>query len=67
IDFATLAGKHVGSGGYLLAMKGREPDEEIKALQEGSHWDVERIEPLTVPELDARRCLVWMSRSQGNL
>jgi 16S rRNA (guanine527-N7)-methyltransferase len=67
LDFATLAGVHVAQGGHLLGMKGREPEEEIGALQAGAGWNVERIEPLTVPELDARRCLVWMSRSQGNL
>lgn len=67
LDFATLAGVHVAQGGHLLAMKGREPEDEIGALQAGASWNVERIEPLTVPELDAQRCLVWMSRSQGNL
>ncbi len=67
LDFATLAGRHVAQGGHLLAMKGREPEDEIGALRAGARWDVERIEPLSVPELDARRCLVWMSRSQGNL
>ncbi len=64
-DFAALAGRHVSQKGRLLAMKGREPTEEIAALQQNIGWFVERIEPLTVPELDAQRCLVWMSR-QGN-
>lgn len=64
-DFAALAGRHVSQKGRLLAMKGREPTEEIAALQQNTGWFVERIEPLTVPELDAQRCLVWMSR-QGN-
>ena len=64
-DFAALAGRHVSQNGRLLAMKGREPTEEIAALQQNIGWFVERIEPLTVPELDAQRCLVWMSR-QGN-
>ncbi len=64
-DFAALAGRHVSQKGRLLAMKGREPTEEIAALQQKTGWFVERIEPLTVPELDAQRCLVWMSR-QGN-
>lgn len=65
--FATLAGHHVCAGGQLLAMKGREPVEEVQALEAGTPWGVDRIEPLTVPELDARRCLVWMSRHQGKL
>lgn len=66
-DFAGLAGKHVRAGGHLLAMKGREPAEEVQALKAQALWDVDCIEPLTVPELDARRCLIWMSRHQGKL
>ena len=61
-DFATLAGRHVSPDGRLLAMKGREPLEEIKALEEQTPWRVERIEPLLVPELDAQRCLIRMNR-----
>ncbi len=65
-DFATLAGRHVSPDGWLLAMKGQQPDEEAAALQQETNWRVSRLEPLHVPELDAQRCLVWMSR-QGNL
>ncbi|TEA70038.1 16S rRNA (guanine(527)-N(7))-methyltransferase RsmG [Allopusillimonas ginsengisoli] len=65
-DFADLAGRHVASQGWLLAMKGQSPDEEQAALQQQTNWRVSRLEPLHVPELDAQRCLVWMSR-QGNL
>lgn len=64
-DFATLAGVHVNENGHLVAMKGREPVEEIEALHHDTAWRVERIQPLVVPELNAQRCLVWMSR-QGN-
>ena len=66
LDFTNLAGRHVAAHGRLLAMKGRQPDEEIAALEAAGDWKVESIEPLTVPELDAQRCLVWMSR-QGKL
>jgi 16S rRNA (guanine527-N7)-methyltransferase len=65
-DFAILAGGHAAAHGCLLAMKGREPLDEIQALQETA-WEVARIEPVTVPELNAQRCLVWMNRRQGNL
>ncbi|MBF6617225.1 MAG: 16S rRNA (guanine(527)-N(7))-methyltransferase RsmG [Candidimonas sp.] len=65
-DFARLAGRHVGPGGTLLAMKGREPVDEVRALHEETEWRVDHIQALAVPELDAQRCLVWMSR-QGNL
>lgn len=64
-DFAVLAGPHVAQNGRLLAMKGREPTAEIEVLKQETDWCVERIESLAVPELDAQRCLVWMSR-QGN-
>lgn len=66
VDFAGLAGRHVAPGGYLLAMKGREPIEEVDALQRETDWCVSRIQSLSVPELNAQRCLVWMSH-QGTL
>jgi 16S rRNA (guanine527-N7)-methyltransferase len=66
VDFAGMAGRHVASSGRLLAMKGREPTEEIDALHRQTDWRVSRIQPLSVPELNAQRCLVWMSH-QGTL
>ena len=64
-DFAQLAGPHVREGGYLVAMKGREPTEELTAVQAHTAWSAQAIEPLTVPELEGQRCLVWMQR-KGN-
>ncbi len=61
-DFAQLAGPHVREGGYLVAMKGREPTEELLALQAHTNWSAQAIEPLTVPEFEGQRCLVWMQR-----
>jgi 16S rRNA (guanine527-N7)-methyltransferase len=61
IDFATLAGKHVSINGALVAMKGKHPENEIVELN-STDWVVKEIETLTVPELDAERCLVWMRR-----
>jgi 16S rRNA (guanine527-N7)-methyltransferase len=66
LDFANLAGRHVAPGGQLLAMKGHEPLQEAEALEKQTDWKISRIEPLYVPELNAQRCLVWMSR-QGTL
>ncbi len=60
LDFVNLAGRHVGEGGRIAAMKGKVPDEEIAMLHTQSDWKVERIESLTVPELEAQRCLVWL-------
>jgi 16S rRNA (guanine527-N7)-methyltransferase len=65
-DFATLAGKHAADGASLLAMKGHEPQDEKQALIQNTDWRVARVEPLTVPELNAQRCLVWLTRAQGN-
>ena len=59
-DMVTVAGHLRGEEGRLYAMKGRVPDEELAALPAG--WAVERIEPLTVPGLDAERCLVVLAR-----
>lgn len=69
-DFASLAGQHVAPGGTLLALKGKVPDDEIVRLDGAGEWRVVRIDPISVPELDAQRCLIWMrregARSQGN-
>jgi 16S rRNA (guanine527-N7)-methyltransferase len=48
----------VAPGGVWMAMKGRRPDDELAALP--SDIDVFHVEPLTVPGLDADRCLIWM-------
>ncbi len=60
-DFAELSGKHVATGGEFVAMKGKHPADEIVELEK-TEWQVQKIETLTVPELDAERCLVWMQR-----
>lgn len=57
-DFVTLSRSHLAPGGCWLALKGRLPDEEMAALP--ATIDVFHVEPLTVPGLDAQRCLVWM-------
>lgn len=62
LDFATLAGKHVRQNGWLAAMKGRQPEDEISALHAQTEWKVQSIQPLKVPFLEAQRCLVWISR-----
>ena len=63
-DFATLAGPRACVDGVLLAMKGKHPDEEIKALHSNTEWQVNDAEPLTVPQLDAERCLLWIKRKK---
>jgi len=48
-------------GGRLLAMKGKRPDEELKALPSG--WKVAEIHILIIPGLDEERHLVELWRS----
>jgi 16S rRNA (guanine527-N7)-methyltransferase len=43
----------------VLAMKGKRPDEELAALPRA--WRVLAVRPLTVPGLDAARCLVTLA------
>ena len=66
-DFASLAGHHVSNDGTLVAMKGKLPEDEIQVLHQQGAWQVENVQPLQVPQLNAQRCLVWMRRSQGTL
>ena len=55
-EFAALAGRHVAEGGYLAAMKGVHPYDEIGQLPQG--WRVRQTLPLTVPGLRKQRHLV---------
>lgn len=59
-DFVASAGHLCEPGGRMLAMKGHVPDAEIDALPAG--WQVRAVHPLTVPGLDAQRCLVELVR-----
>nr|WP_246012880.1 16S rRNA (guanine(527)-N(7))-methyltransferase RsmG [Pigmentiphaga humi] len=61
-DFAALAGRHVREGGWLAAMKGHPPEDEMQSLKDQGIWRVEGVTTLYVPRLSARRCLVWMDR-----
>ena len=47
----------LAAGGCWAAMKGVRPDAELAALPADVHADVQ---PLTVPGLDAQRCVVWL-------
>ena len=48
---------------WWMAMKGRAPTEERAALP--GDIEVFHVEPLTVPGLQAERCLVWMRLRQA--
>jgi len=57
-DFVELTRPGLKSGGVWMAMKGKRPDEEIAQL--ATDIDVFHVEQLSVPDLDAERCIVWM-------
>lgn len=57
-DFVNWSRAALGEGGCWLAMKGKHPADEIAALPAGVQ--VFHVEQLTVPGLDAERCIVWM-------
>lgn len=57
-DFVAVTRDRLASGGVWLAMKGQRPVNEIAALS--ADVEVFHVELLTVPDLGAERCLVWM-------
>ncbi len=57
-DLVRLTRPLLAPAGCWMAMKGRRPDDEIAALP--ADTEVFHVEQLTVPGLDAERCLVWM-------
>lgn len=61
-DLVSLTRPLLTPGGAWVAMKGRVPHDEIAALPAGA--EVFHVEQLTVPGLDAERCLVWMRHQE---
>ena len=55
-DFVGLSEHLLAEDGRFYAMKGLIPSDEISNLPSG--WEVERIEALNVPSLDAQRHLI---------
>ena len=47
-----------------MAMKGKRQDEEIADLP--AQVQVFHVEPLSVPGLDADRCMVWMRQAPAS-
>ena len=60
-DFTRMSAAALAPGGRWLAMKGKHPTQELAELPPGVR--VFHVEPLSVPGLDAQRCLVWMGCS----
>lgn len=62
-DFVLGCGRLAASGGRLVAMKGRLPDEELSVLPVG--WIASSAEPVNIPGLDVRRHIIVLERKAG--
>lgn len=64
VDFTRWSRDALKPGGIWMALKGKQPLDELQALAaEGDPVDVFHVEPLQVPGLNAERCIVWMRPS----
>ena len=61
VDFVSLTRQLLTSEACWMAMKGKLPEAEIAELT--ANITVFHVEHLTVPKLNADRCLVWMKPS----
>ena len=59
-DFVSWSSAALAEQGAWLAMKGKYPDAEIAELPPAA--EVFHVEQLSVPELAAERCIVWMRK-----
>ncbi len=62
-DFFNGSMNLLAPGGVWLAMKGKVPADELAALPRAV--SVFHVEQLTVPGLDAERCIVWARKAAG--
>ncbi|SEB24081.1 16S rRNA (guanine(527)-N(7))-methyltransferase RsmG [Variovorax sp. YR216] len=62
-DFVLGSVHLLAPDGVWLAMKGRVPSDEIAQLPPQA--EVFHVEQLSVPGLDAERCIVWMRKPAG--
>jgi 16S rRNA (guanine527-N7)-methyltransferase len=61
VDFTAWSRQALAPAGVWLAMKGKHPTDELAALP--AQVQVFHVEPLSVPGLQAERCMVWMRAS----
>jgi len=59
-DFVLGSKQLLAEEGVWMAMKGKLPEDEIAKLP--GDCEVFHVEQLTVPGLDAERCIVWMRK-----
>lgn len=60
-DFVAVSEAALAADGIWMAMKGKQPVDEMAALP--THVQVFHVEQLTVPLLGAERCIVWMQKT----
>ena len=60
VDFTTWSEKALAEHGVWMGMKGKHPADEMAALP--SSVEVLHVEQLSVPGLEAERCIVWMRK-----
>jgi 16S rRNA (guanine527-N7)-methyltransferase len=60
VDFTTWSQAALAEQGVWMAMKAKHPAEEIAVLPEAVK--VFHVEQLTVPGLDAERCIIWLRK-----
>jgi 16S rRNA (guanine527-N7)-methyltransferase len=61
LDFTSWSSAALAERGVWLAMKGKHPADEIGVLP--AEIVVFHVEQLTVPGLNAERCIVWMRKA----
>lgn len=57
-DFTHWSSEALAPGGIWMAMKGKHPADELAQLPAGV--EVFHVEQLSVPGLEAERCIVWL-------
>lgn len=60
-EFTRLTRHLLGPQGVWMALKGKQPDDEMAALP--PDWSVFHVEQVDVPGLKADRCLVWIGHA----
>jgi 16S rRNA (guanine527-N7)-methyltransferase len=63
VDFTNWSSSALAGQGVWMAMKGKNPVDEVAALP--ATVEVFHVEQLVVPGLDAERCLLWIRKRVG--
>jgi 16S rRNA (guanine527-N7)-methyltransferase len=63
VDFTNWSSSALAEQGVWMAMKGKNPVDEVAALP--ATVEVFHVEQLVVPGLDAERCLLWIRKRVG--